>query len=206
MDPNGARRAVKKRFCQSGGGSTTNRRGFTLIELLIAAALGVLVVAAVVTALAGGIRVWERATQGTSSFDAAVAIEWLQRDLHNSTATRSGAFEGTADGMHFPVLVAATGAPGAFNLQGVSYAAPAGRSTLERSAGDWPGGKDVADGEILVAGLESVRFSYRAGAQGDWLAAWTSRTNRPASVEVVLRFSQDRGGLEITRTILVPGF
>ena len=207
MDPHGTYLAVKTMLCKSDRGASKKLPGFTLIELLIAAALGVLVVAAVVAAFTGGIRVWERARGGSSpALDAALAIEWLQRDIHNSTATRLASFEGALNWMHIPVLTTVTGASGSQVLEGVNYDAPAGRGTLERSVGDRSGGGGVAAaGEALIVGLESVRFSYRDGAEGDWLTAWTSRTNRPAAVGVVLQFTQDRGGLEIRRTILVPG-
>lgn len=204
MDPHNLHLAVTRPCHQEG--ATTNRPGFTLIELLIAAALGVLVVAAVVAAFAGGVRVWERARGGTSPvLDAALATEWIQRDLHNATATRMGSFEGGLDGMRLPVLVASNGAPGSFTLQDVTYAGQDGLGTLERSAASWPRNEVAAAGEALVTGLESVRFSYRDGAGGEWLTAWTGRTNRPAAVGIVFQFTQDRGGLEIRRTILLPG-
>jgi len=184
----------------------TNRPGFTLIELLIAAAIGVLVIAAVVAAFAGGLRVWERARSGTSpAVDAAVAIEWLQRDLHNSTPTRLIPFEGAPDWVHVPALVAVTGAPTAFALQSVTYTMPAGRHALTRSAIAWPGRTEQAVGDELVEGLDSVRFSYQNGEGGDWLAAWTGRTNRPSAVGVTFQFKPDRGGLEVRRTMLIPG-
>ncbi len=188
------------------GGANTNRAGFTLIELLIAAALGVLLIAAVVVAFTGGVRVWERAREGTSpALDAALATEWFQRDLHNSTATRWGTFEGERDAVRFPVLITVTGAPGALALQDVSYAVPTGRGTLERSVGSFPRNGHPAAGDVLVTGLESVRFSYRDGTAGEWLAAWMGRTNRPSAVGIVLQFTHDRGGLEIRRTMLIPG-
>ena len=177
-----------------------------MVELLIAATLGVLVIAAVVAAFAGGMRVWERTREGTApALEAALATAWLQRDLHNSTATRSGTFEGETTSMHIPVLVTITGAPGALILQEVDYEAPMGHGTLERSVGTLPGSGEPAAGEALVTGLESVRFSYRSGIEGEWLTAWTGRTNRPSAVSVVFRFTQDRGGLEIRRNMLIPG-
>lgn len=186
--------------------ANTSRQGFTLTELLVAAALGVLVLAAVMAALAGGLRVWDRARGGTSpALEAALAFEWLQRDFHNTAATRLGVFEGEADRVRLPVLVSSTGMPPSRVLWGVTYALGGEGGALERSAVRWPVGGEPADGEALAAGVESVRFSYRNGAEGEWLTSWTGRTNRPAAVEVVLRFMPDRGGLEIRRTMFIPG-
>ena len=179
--------------------------GFTLIELSIAAAIGVLVIAAVVVAFAGGLRVWERLRGGSSDLlDAAMAIEWLQRDVHNAAGSRLASFEGRADELRMPVLVAVPGlAPTAGSLLDITYALRKESQTLERRWAALPPGGASPGSEALIAGVESVRFAYRAGG-GDWQSSWSSATNRPTAVQVAIRLGPDRGNLEIQRTIVIP--
>ena len=80
---------------------TTNherRSGFTLVELLVTTSLMALVGAAAVAALAGGIRVWERAHEtGLDHPACLIAFDRLRRDLHNTRRFKPVPFEGTYD-------------------------------------------------------------------------------------------------------------
>lgn len=188
------------------GRSPGRGAGFTLIELSIAAAIGVLVIAAVVTAFAGGLRVWERLRGGSSDLmDTAMAIEWLQRDLRNATGTRLASFEGRADELRMPVLVDVPGlVPGGRSLLEVTYAVRKETRTFERRLTALAPGGAAPGGDALIAGVESVRFAYRGGGSGGQ-SSWSSVTNRPGAVDVAIRFGPDRGNLEIRRTIVIPG-
>lgn len=181
--------------------------GFTLIELSIAAAIGVLVIAAVVTAFAGGLRVWERLRGGSSDMlDTAMAIEWLQRDFHNATSTRLASFEGRTEELRMPVLIAAAGqAERAQSLVDITYAVKKETQTLERRWTRLPSDGSAPGGDALISGVESLRFAYRTGNGGDWQSSWRSATNRPGAVMVTIRFGPDRENLEIRRTIVIPG-
>lgn len=183
--------------------------GFTLVELLIATALGVLVLAAVAAVLAGGLRVWDRASGNPSALqDATLALEWLQRDLHNTTATRQMAFEGAPDSLRFPARIGASGQTSAPpRLVRVVYSVDLGRRTLERTCVGLLGLENGADSETLLNGIESIRFSYLSGPSGgagQWVTVWSTPTNQPAAVNVWLRLTPARGGLEIHRTIAIP--
>lgn len=180
------------------------QRGFTLIELLVAGAVGALAVAALLAAFAGSLRVWDRAAGASSALqDAAVALEWLQRDLHNAIASRQARFEGGADQLQFP---ACTGGESEDSPVGiVTYGvAPASRQ-LQR---EWLRLPRVTGGapsvEVAAAGIESIRFSYRSGPEGAWVTTWNDPTGRPATVRMTLRFAPERGGIEIQRTVAIP--
>jgi prepilin-type N-terminal cleavage/methylation domain-containing protein len=180
--------------------------GFTLIELSVAAAIGVLVMAAVVAAFAGGLRVWERLRGGSSDMlEAALAIEWLQRDVHNVTGTRCASFEGRTDALRMPVLVAVPGQAAAQSLIEVTYAVRKETRTFERRWMALPAAGESPGDEALITGVESVAFAYRAVGGGDWQPSWSSATNRPGAVSVAIRLGPDRGNLEIRRTIVIPG-
>lgn len=181
-----------------------SRQAFTLVELLVAIALAALVVAAVVASLAGGLRIWDRARAGSSPLlDAAVALEWIQRDIHSMTAARLLRFEGSADRVRIPVL--ASGDGGTPELKDVSYSMQTGEGRLERLCSTWPSNAlESAPGEVLLEGVDAVRFAY-CGDDGRWVTAWERGTNRPSAVDVTIRFNHDKGGLEIRRTIEIPG-
>jgi Tfp pilus assembly protein PilW len=181
--------------------------GFTLIELAIAAAIGVLVIAAVVTAFVGGLRVWERLRGGSSDLlEAALAIEWLQRDVHNATVSRLTPFEGRAAELRLPVLIATPGqGPEARSLVDLTYAVRPETHTLERRWTALPSGAALTGSDPLITGVQSVRFAYRSAVGGGWQPLWSSATNRPEAVDVVIRLGPDRGNLEIRRTIIIPG-
>jgi len=70
--------------------------GFTLVELLVTTSLMVLVGAATVASLAGGVRVWERARESsTDGRSSLIAFDHLRRDVHNIRRFTLVPFEGT---------------------------------------------------------------------------------------------------------------
>ena len=70
-------------------------RGMTLVELLVATALLALTTGATVAALAGGLKVWRRATSlGTNRQSALIAAEALRRDLVSLRSFDPVLFEG----------------------------------------------------------------------------------------------------------------
>jgi len=73
-------------------------RGFTLVELLVTTSLMALVGSATVGALAGGVRVWERARAFDAQEQAAlIAGHRLRRDLHNVRRFSPVPFHGAYD-------------------------------------------------------------------------------------------------------------
>ena len=79
-------------------------RGLTLVELLVTTSLMALVGGAAVSALAGGVRVWERAKAlGTQEESVLVAARWIERDLHNVRHSTLVPFEGMYNSWSFGI-------------------------------------------------------------------------------------------------------
>ncbi len=109
--------------------------GFTLVELLVTTSLMAIVGGTMVSALATGVRVWERAQAlGTTQEETLVAVERLQRDLRNRRPFRPLPFEGRARQLTFAGVGPANDDPHAVPVLGrIAYALDSRERRLCRS-------------------------------------------------------------------------
>ena len=180
--------------------------GFTLLELLVAAALIAVAATVIAGAFAAGFRVWQRAS-ATGDGDAAVSLEWMQKDLCNTVPCRLVSFQGSENRMEIPSLVTVGDQvqPGA-----VRYELNDAAHTLDRITRSYPlPGADIEKRETLMESVDDVRFSYGEWVAGNmgagvWGSVWSGRTNTPGAVKISLKFKQGEERIERERTIILP--
>lgn len=187
------------------------RGGITLIELAIATAL--LSAAAVVVAavLAAGLRVYERTQRlGAAYGDVLVAQGVLQRDLCNTVHSRFARFEGDRHRLSIPSIVSLQSKEGKLTWPGlIRYAGGQENAVLERSVTAYTLlDKREEIREILASNLQSVEFAFAEvdpvpGRGVLWRDDWIGRTNLPAAVRIVIRFTQNGEQIEIPRTVVL---
>lgn len=182
------------------------REGFSLLELLVAAAISALAAFVVLGGFVGGIRVWERAREGTGPLTSArVVMEEIRLDLCNMTPCRKYPFQGGGDNLEIPALVG-TGSnrwPGVIRYE-------QGDGRLSRIVTGAEPDPQRRENRETWPGIMDTRFSYAdAGLDGKGAPAWVrewgkDRTNLPVAVAVTMRVRTGGGGREIDATIVLP--
>jgi prepilin-type N-terminal cleavage/methylation domain-containing protein len=196
---------------QHTGAARNGADGFTLLELLVAAAIVAVLVVAIVSAFAGGIRVWEEA-QARSRDQVAVsmALEIFQRDVRNGLHLRAVPLTGDANGMQWPALVQVGGTGTPVRLGTIRYGLDRNRRAFVRKVWAYPDREPgEREAEALIPSVEETEFSYYDGGGGqvqanDWVPAWTGGTNWPGGVRIVLRIRNGEEQHEVRRTIMLP--
>ena len=211
--PAGSQRTVRYHTPESVcHGRTLERKGtgFTLVELLVTTSLMAMVGGAAVAALAGGLRVWDRATSlGTDQQAMLIAFERMRRDLHNLRRFAPIQFEGDYHEYAFPVVEAANADSNAPKEIGrLGYFHDERRQLLCRSFAPYRllRHERLTDHcQPVLEGLTRVRFKYfgkdsDSGTAG-WMEHWSSLTPPLAvSAEMTLR---PRGQPPTTHTVVI---
>lgn len=187
-------------------------RGFTLIELLVTLSLVVLVGAAVMSVLAGGLHVWDRLQgQWMVEEQLQIMLESVRRDLHNAQAFKSIPYEGSYDLFSFPSLVESpTTAGGTIKEIGrVGFYWDSGLQRLCRSKHPYRivRSRSVKEAAApLIEGVRRFRFSYCApdpvtGEYG-WKDSWSGE-KPPIAVKMEIQYAESKSAPEIKRSLVV---
>ena len=177
-----------------------SRWAFTLVELLVTASLMALVAGATVSALAGGIRVWERSVEfGTHQQSVLIAFTQLEHDLRNARRFAPLLFDGAYD----RVALAAVDRPSLQlnalpELGRLGYYVDERHHLLCRSFVPYPLAGHLRLTDRCHATLEDVaqvRFSYfgideESKATG-WFSHWRA-VRSPVAVKIELSLQSDR--------------
>ncbi len=187
-----------------------DRRGFTLLELIIAAALAGAAAIVVAGAFAAGVRIFERTRQFGGYGESVLAMELMQKDLHNAAPFRFGEFRGGRTWIEIPLVVRRPGPAEDVGCLGrVRYEAGRNGHSLDRVttvylSPDHP--EEVREKVISV--LDGVRFAFgsmgSADASVSWADEWTSPTNLPAAVRMVVGSKQNGERIETSRMVVLP--
>lgn len=173
-------------------------KGFTLVELLVTTSLMALVGGATVGALAGGIRVWERASEfGVYRQAVLVSLAQMRRDLQNVRPFSPIPFEGTYGQLAFALVgrehLDDESPP---ELGRLGYFLDERSHVLCRSFVPYRRLKRVRLTDRCQAVLEDVtrlRLSYFGSPEGeeavDWSGRWAS-PQAPLAVKVDLTVQQ----------------
>jgi hypothetical protein len=185
------------------------RTGFSLIELLVTAVLTAAAAMAIVAAITGGLRVWERSrTLGAEQRDRLIALETLERDVRNALRFRPIPFEGAGRAVTLPGLLPAVDAEGQRyqRIGAVRYALDSRGQALTRKTWAYPLPEPPGAGEVLMPRVLELRFDYLDGrtAGQSWLPSWRDPTNRPRAMRVVVVEGQGKNRVETQRTIVLP--
>jgi type II secretory pathway pseudopilin PulG len=189
----------------------------TLVEVLVATSLMAMVGGAVVSALAGGVNVWERAQAvGTTTASAAIAGEWVQRELRNARRSTLVLFDGEPGACRFAAVGLRVREPDPSRrraslepeepprmeqpeLGRVAYAFKAQTSQLCRSFVPYPLlGRGVAAQrcQVILEGVKRVRFQYYgkdATGEGRWTPRWKA-PGPPEAVRVEMEMAESLPG------------
>lgn len=174
------------------------RKGLTLVEVLVATSLMAMVGGAVVSALAGGVNVWGRAQAvGTTTASAAVAGEWVQRELRNARRSTLVPFDGKPEACRFAAIGLRIPDPDDMvrsnmsveqpELGRVAYTFKAQASQVCRSFVPYPllrRGSAAERCQVILEGVRRVRFQYY-GQGSDGEGRWASRWEAPVPPEAV---------------------
>ena len=190
------------------------RAGFTVIELLVSVSLMALIGAALVSALSGGMKVWQRAkTFGTHRQAALIAFSQLRTDLLNAQRFALVPFKGAYEDVAYATIEEDAATDGLPVIGARGYFYDAARQRLCRAFVPYrrlrtqrlTGGCQAA-----LEGVTRVRFSYfgadEAGRALGWHERWDS-ADLPMAVKVELTVQPERQAEPSTHAFVVflPG-
>ena len=177
------------------------RRAFTIVELLVTTSLMALVGGTAVAALAGGIRVWERATAyGTQQQSAVITAGDLRRDLQNLRRFAPVPFDGVYQQWSAAAVERVSpGEEGPPEIGRLGYFLDEHRQLLCRSFVPYRLMKRYRLTERcqpVLEGVTRVRFSYYGTEEEsgtlDWHDRWKSTTPPIAVKSEFLLRTNDR--------------
>jgi prepilin-type N-terminal cleavage/methylation domain-containing protein len=190
--------------------TTPKGSGFTLVEMLIATSLMALVAGTIVAALAGGFRVWRRASEfGSHEQASLVAFDGVRRDLHNIRRFALVPFEGVYDQFTFPAAGQEVSDPAAPQEIGrLGYFLDERHDLLCRSFVPYRLVKRVRPRDrcqTLLEGVQRVRFEYFGAQEHTETASWSQRwesTTPPLAIRAALVI-QENGQPPTTHSFVV---
>jgi prepilin-type N-terminal cleavage/methylation domain-containing protein len=173
-------------------GKVPGTGGFTLPEMLITLSLIALLAGAVVASVAGGFRVWGRATAyGANDQAALLAFENLRRDLHNAAPFALLPFSGAYDELTFAAVGRDPHEPDALKELGRhGYYLDEVHDVLCRSFVPYRLAREVRlkdRCEVVLEHVQRLRLDY-FGAEGEtqeaaWTGGWETET-APMAVKI----------------------
>lgn len=173
--------------------------GFTLVEMLITTTLMTFVAGAIVAALTGGIRVWQRASSYRVDRQAAlITFDQLRKDLHNHRAFTLVPFDGAYDAVAWPTVGRLAADPEApMEIGRVGYYFDTRRHTLCRAFTPYRLMRhvDLRDRcDVVLEDVQQVRFEYFGGPEGqaDWAGSWRKEAALPSAVKISVMTGPDR--------------
>lgn len=189
---------------------TQDRRGFTLLELIVAASIVAAAAVVVAGAFAAGLKIFDRTRQLGGYGESVVALEVMQKDLHNAAPFRLKGFRGERAWIEIPmVMQRQAGAEGGECPGVVRYEIGPSGHALDRVTTLYASPEQpVESRETLISSLDEVRFSFgETGPDGtspvSWLEEWNNPTNLPAVVKMVIDSNKNGEHLESSRTVVL---
>ena len=188
-----------------------DRRGFTLLELIVAAALVGAAAMVVAGAFAAGLRIFERTRQFGGYGEAVLAMEIMQKDLHNAVPFRMGEFRGGRTWIEIPLVVRRPGpTEDVGGLGRVRYEVGRNGHTLDRVTTVYVSpDHSEEERETVISVLDGMRFAFGSKGTDDavpvsWVDEWTNPTNLPVAVRMVMDSKQNGERIETSRMVVLP--
>ena len=187
------------------------RAGFTLIELLIVVTISSILIGVIVSAFAGGIKVWELASNFDSRrMEALVAVEMMEKEIHNAVQFGRLGLVGDESSM---VLATSPGVdgPGGRTVV-VEYWFDEAAARLYKRTRRHPFDDGASSSEVVLSNVRDALFSYAraVGVQGlVWGHSWPSGVERSGELPAGVRVEVDIGGenevIKLNKSIYRPG-
>jgi prepilin-type N-terminal cleavage/methylation domain-containing protein len=176
--------------------------GFTLIEMLITLSLMLLTAGAVMASVAGGFRLWQRASSYNISEQAALlAFEGLRKDLHSAAPFALVPFSGVYDELSFAMVSGDRTRPKAPDQLGRhGYYLNGHHHVLCRSFVPFPQAGEVRlkdRCEVVLEDVQRLRFDYYGtkdtGGTGEpgWSESW-EEAHAPDAVKISVTIQEGR--------------
>lgn len=211
--------------CNHGKISEISDKGFTLVEVLVAASILGMVALAVMAAFGAGMRAFDRVRSfGGEQADVLLALEGMERDLHNAFYLSNIKFQGGSDKISFAGLAKKLEKDEqgeekeSIFLAEKSYYFDTQKKTLIREEKDYPEAVSASSGgetSEVVAHIEKLAFHYyfyKNEVKGDkenitygWQDSWSDQEEAiPKGVKIEITFKEGDRDVAFVRTVFLP--
>ncbi|MBN2301056.1 MAG: type II secretion system protein [Lentisphaerae bacterium] len=203
------------------------KRAFTLIELIVVTAILAVVMAALGSCLAGGIRAWDAVKKFNSGeLETVLGLAMLGKDVCNTMRFHDIPFEGDSGWMSFPAILRKSSdelnrnnsSEMVVSLGTVKYYVDPNMRALVRKQWFYPYHEPTyMSGEIIASDVKTVALKYfrlphqtgedngnmHTPSSGEWLDCWSDSTNLPGGLSIELIFTDEHRD-PMTRIVLIP--
>jgi len=184
--------------------------GFTVIELLVSVSLMALIGAALVSALSGGVKVWQRAQSfGTQRQAALIAFSQLRTDLQNAQRSGLVPFKGTYHEVAYAAIEEDAATDGLPVIGARGYFHDEARQQLCRAFVPYRHLRTqrlTSGCQAVLEGVTRVRLGYFGSDESSSALGWHDRwdsADLPMAVKVELTIQQERRAEPSTHTFVV---
>jgi hypothetical protein len=193
------------------------RRGFTLIEVLLHAVLVALISMTVFLTINNGITLWRAVHTEMPEADIAIFFEKSTQEFENVFVCDGASFEGTSEGVKFPVSLRHLRRLGQWSMGALRYTYNNQSQMLTRttySMSDIYQGREPAP-EIVFDHVLEAQFAYYYNDPQEknyvWLDMWPPHAAEggvaprwPEAIKIRLRWKTSGKILEHERIIPIP--
>lgn len=179
----------------------SNSRAFTLIELLVVSSIMTVVMLAVYSSFASGMKLWRNSQQlGRSTLRVVTGLEKIGTALRQAVDFSPIGFNGSATEVSFPSVESD-------EIVKVSLVYDLDTNSLkceEEYFRDIQAGKNIFKSRVLVPQADDARFSYfyfdGPAQQYRWSPDWQSAQGIPLAIKVLIK-SKDE---EKSAIVVIP--
>lgn len=191
-------------------GRHVGKGAFSLIEVLVVTGVLGAVGLVIGSALAAGIRVWERAKVVNGPREEAdLVVTRFARELMNACPFYALEFEGAPERVAFPAILARQDEEGAERetFGEVVYSYNRAKKALIRTVAAYPrepGAKQASEtvlADVVALQLRYLKRARTAGEKWEWLDSWSEQSRFPHGVRLALTIADGTGTTRLLRTI-----
>lgn len=177
------------------------RHSFTLIELLVVSSILTVVMLAVYSSFASGMKLWRNSQQlGRSTFRVVTGLEKICAALRQAVDFSLIGFNGSATEVSFPAIEAE-------EIVRVSFVLDPETKSLkakEEYFRDIRDGKNIFKSRVIIPQIDNAQFAYfyfdGPAQRYLWSSDWKSAEGIPLAVKVLIKSKDD----EKVATVFIP--
>lgn len=191
-----------------------SKAGVTFVEMLIVVSIFALVSVSLYSALANGIRVWDKSKRIVVEEDLAIFFDKISQDLHNVMLYSDIRYSGSMSRFAFPTLIT-TEADRRSSERDAGYVRQIGKveyyydptkdSVVRRESNFSQAlAENYGKQEYLAKSIERIHFQYYYLTDTGPIYSEQILDGFPSGVEVKIEFRDDLGKREMKKFIEVP--
>ena len=177
------------------------KRGFTLVEVIVSATIFCLVCVGVGSVFFAGMKIWNRAQQGTIyQEDAVIDLEIIAKELRQAIKIKQAGFSGSENSFSFVSLEAG-------KIEKYIYSFDEMRKSLlqkKQSYRDILEEKEAQGEREFMKGLDNFRIKYLSFNEKDSKTEWSNIWDEKKGYPLAVSFEGQKKKFKFHKTVFIP--